>query len=832
MSDNKWTAEQLNAINQDECNLLVAAAAGAGKTAVLVERIIRKITHAENPIDVDRLLIVTFTNAAAAEMRERISDAIAEALDKNPTSPNIQKQMALLGKSSIITIHSFCLDVIRNNFQIIDIDPNFRITDETENSLMKLEALDELFEKQYEIENVDFLELLECYGGNRDDKILCDIVLNLYSFIQSNAWPLEWLDEMTEKFNILNNGDFGETIWGQILMNSVKLELSDIKNMLEEAINIIAGNADLIKYLDTYKVDLCNIQILIDNSNTWDSIFVALQNIEFSKLPSIISDIETDKKDYVKKIRDNVKTQIKKIRERIVQVNSEEAYKDLSELYPNLKCLSSLVKDFSDIYKQKKRKKAVLDFNDLEHFCLEILSDKGDDNSITPSKIALSYKEKFSEIMVDEYQDSNMVQENIINMISKESQNQPNVFMVGDVKQSIYRFRQAKPELFMHKYNTYSADNLTPYRKILLYKNFRSRREVVDAVNFIFMQIMSQTVGELDYTNLEKLNTGADYELNEFEFQKVGGETELHIIQTTDNAGSSYSGEDTSEETEDTENEDEELLDRIQSEARFVGKRIRELINVDENGENFSIFDKNSKIYRKAEYRDIVILLRTTKNWSVVFADELTKLGIPVFSDTGTGFFKTIEIQVVLSLLQIIDNPLQDIAMLSVLRSPIVGITTDQLAKIRITDKKSSFYQCLVKTAETADSEISAKADTFIKNLKNWREISLHLTTDQLIWHLYNQTGYFGMVGAMPNGKQRQSNLRILFERARQFEETSYKGLFNFISFIDKLIVSKGDMGSAKILGENDNVVRYYEHSQKQRVGISCCHSFGVRKKI
>lgn len=848
MAENRWTDEQWKAIIEKGCNLLVAAAAGAGKTAVLVERIIRKITDGENPVDIDRLLVVTFTNAAAAEIRERIAGAISGALEKSPDSKNIHRQLTLLNKASITTMHSFCLEAIRSNLQNIDIDPGFRIADETEAQLMKLEALDELFEDIYENEsgNEDFYELLECYGGNRDDRALQDMVLNLYEFIQSSPWPEKWLHEMTESFNAADGLNFGETPWGRILLHTVMLELTGLKEMMQRAAAVLKSAAGLENYIPVYKEDLSNIETLLKicsagGDRKWDDAFNAFAGYEFERLPRCGKDADRDKQEYVKAVRDDVKDRIKKIRERIFPTDSTETFNDLHILYPLVKYLSKLVKEFGERYAFKKSRKSAVDFNDLEHFCLGILSEHDENGGIRPSKAACSYRERFEEILVDEYQDSNMVQEIIINMISKVDNGLPNVFMVGDVKQSIYRFRQAKPEIFLDKYNSYSMEKGELFRKILLFKNFRSRREVVDAVNFIFKQIMSVSVGELDYTDIEALNPGALFPGNDDTGSVVGGEAELHIIET----GGSEDGiteagrgkeniietgrgkegisneEETAEENDSWEGSrdgfredsgegsgNEEMPDTVQCEARVAAKRIRELMQPDEQGRMFKVFDKNQMDYRNVEYRDIVILLRTTRNWSDVFMEELGLQGIPAFADTGTGFFKTSEVQVILSLLQIIDNPLQDIPLLSVLRSPIVSFSTDELAELRLADRKVSIYEALQRLAEVNDSHVSTKAALFLGGLQRWRNMSVYMSTDQLIWQLYNETGYYGTVGAMPAGQQRQANLRILFERARQYEETSYKGLFNFINFVDRLKSSKGDMGSAKILGENDNVVR------------------------
>lgn len=822
MSETRWTSEQLEAITARDCNLLVAAAAGAGKTAVLVERIIKKITDSENPVDIDRLLIVTFTNAAAAEMRERIAAAISDALDKDPGSRLIQRQMALLGKASITTIHSFCMDVIRSNFQAIDVDPDFRIADETESTLMKLEALEELFEEQYEKQdNKEFFELLESYGGNRDDQAIMDMVLNLYTFIQSSPWPEKWLSEKTESLRVSEGTDFADTIWGKVLLDSVKIELNGMIHMLVQAIDII-GSIGLLKYLPVFREDLSSIESLeriIEKSTDqqsrtlWDSVYECLNSISFSTLPRLSKNDRIDEHkesiERIKKIRDNVKARIKKLKEKIVTSCSKDCVSDLDLIYPGIKVLASLVTGLSLKYAEKKRKKAVADFNDLEHFCLQILSRTDEEGNIKPSDIALSYRERFLEIMVDEYQDSNLVQEIIINMISRVETNKPNVFMVGDVKQSIYRFRQARPELFMDKYNRYSTEKEKPFRKILLYKNFRSRSNVVNAVNFIFRQIMSVNAGELDYTEEEALNPGASFPDLENEKAICGGTAELHLIQTgveTDTAADTL--DEGSEIESNSDEPADEILDNIQCEARMVARRIHSLLGKDKDGRSFYVYDKSQKEYRKAEYRDIVILLRTTKKWADVFTEELTLSGIPVFADTGSGFFKTIEVQVMLSLLQIIDNPYQDIPLLSVLRSPVVSFSTDDLTDLRLLEPKGPLFDGLIKLAEKKEGEASNKAGAFLDKLNKWRELSLYIPTDQLIWRLYNDTGYYGFVGATTGGEQRQANLRILFERAKQFEQTSYKGLFNFISFIDRIKSSRGDMGSAKTLSENDNVVR------------------------
>lgn len=806
-----WTNEQYDAITEKDCNLLVAAAAGAGKTAVLVERIIRKITEDNNPIDIDRLLIVTFTNAAATEMRERIAEAISACLEKNPGSTNIQRQLTLLGKASITTIHSFCLEVIRSNFQNINIDPGFRIADDTESTLMKIEAMNELFEEQYETENTDFLDLLECYGGNKDDQALQDMVLDLFSFVQSSPWPEEWLYKMTENLNVTSQIDFSQTQWGKVILSSALLELKGVRETLSRMSGELKFALGLEKYYEIFLEDIDNINRIIgilesDIGNKWDALYSVLGETKFSTL-RCAKETDKEKQEAAKKIRDEAKARVKRLSEKLITGVSEDCIRDIKVLYPRIKTISSLVIDLMEKYASKKSAKSIVDFNDLEHLCLQILTNREGGQELQPSEAALLYRERFEEILVDEYQDSNLVQEIIINMISRLDSGKPNVFMVGDVKQSIYRFRQARPELFLEKYNTYSTTKGDIFRKIQLFKNFRSRREVVDAVNFIFKQVMSVSVGELDYTDDEALNPGAVYLENDDKDLIVGGEAEFHLIQT----GKDLLAQDNADLTDAADEngaENDEMLDNMQCEARVAARRILELMKPDKEGRQFYVFDKLTKCYRGLKFSDIVVLLRTTSNWSDIFTEEFSMMGIPAFADTGSGFFKTVEVQVIMSLLQIIDNPLQDIPLLSVLRSPIVSFTTDDLAELRLADKKAAIYDAMKKLAAEEQGDTSQKSAAFLHQLEKWRGMSLHMSTDRLIWQLYDDTGYYGMVGAMPSGEQRQANLRILFERARQFEQTSYKGLFNFVNFIDRLKTGKGDMGSAKILGENDNVVR------------------------
>ncbi len=800
MGETKWTNEQLEAIKTRRCNLLVAAAAGSGKTAVLVERIIKIVTDNEDPIDIDRLLVVTFTSAAASEMRERIAAAITKELERNPSSKNLQKQLTLLSRANITTMHSFCLDVIKNNFHTIDLDPAFRIGDETEGTLLKNEIIDELFEDLYENDDEEFFNLVEAYAGSKDDEKLKEIILDLYRFSMSGPWPERWLKEKAEEFNIKSLDELNDTVWVKVLKNDIGMEVDSFINMYHKAIDVISNTEGIEPYLDVFNDELSSLINLKDGLNKGlNDIYNALSKISFGRLKSIrknnVSDPEAQ--ELVKGIRDQVKKKIGKLRDEVFSMTPEESLEGIRASYPFMKKLIEITLDFSKRFSESKRERNMLDFNDLEHLCLKILIEEGEDGGTKPSRVAENFREFFGEVLVDEYQDSNNVQEAIINLVSRKNTNDPNVFMVGDVKQSIYRFRQAKPELFLEKYNTYSKEEGGLDRVIQLYKNFRSREEVIDGVNFIFKEVMSNSVGELEYTDEEALNLGANFKEVKEDNCYAGGPIELHILDKND--------------TRDLDDiEDDEDIDSINLEARVVAKRINELMS-QQNEKKFRVLDKDTGEYRPLKYKDIVILLRATKNWSEVFLDELGLEGIPVYADTGAGYFESIEIRTIMSLLKIIDNPLQDVPMIAVLKSPFMGFTAEEISDIRIINKDKYFYENIVsisKGEEIATEELKSKCDKLVNYLDKWRNKSVYMPIDEFIWYLYMDTSYYGYVGAMPNGVLRQANLKILFQRAKQYEQTSFKGLFNFINFINKLRRSSGDMGSAKILGENEDVVR------------------------
>ena len=808
MGETKWTVEQKEAIETRRCNLLIAAAAGSGKTAVLVERIIKIITNEEDPVDIDKLLVVTFTSAAASEMRERIAKAITKALDENPGSKNLQKQLTLLGRSNITTMHSFCLEVIKNNYHVIDLDPSFRILDETEGVLLKAEVIEDLFEDKYEGNNKDFCNLIEAYSSSRDDEKIKEIILELYRFSMSGPWPEKWLNEKSEAFNINTIAELDKSKWVEVLKENIEIELTGLISMEKKALELCTQTSGLEPYIQNFDDDILLLSGTLESVNgSIMDIYNTLNNISFSKLKSVrktnVSDEDTQSS--VKVIRDDVKKKIGKLRDDVFSMSPEDMLKAIQGAYPFMKELSGVVIEFINKFSKAKKDKGALDFNDLEHLCLKILSNE-------ECSARDNFKEYFDEVLVDEYQDSNNVQEAIIDLVSRKNSDDPNVFMVGDVKQSIYRFRQAKPELFLEKYNTYSK-GMGKNRKIQLYKNFRSRAEVIYGSNYIFKELMSGIVGELEYTDEEALNLGASYLKTDEKDVIVGGEIELHVLDKSQNKDdlekSSYIGE-----------EDEEDIGAINLEARIVASRIKELIS-GKDGKSFKVQyevtenDQVVKKYRNVTYKDIVILLRATKNWSEIFLDEIGAEGIPIYADTGSGYFESIEIRTIMSLLKVIDNPLQDVPLLALLRSPIIGFKAEELSNIRLINRDNYFYENIKIIAGSGsdldldlDQSLKQRCKDFVDRLGVWRDRAIYTHIDEFIWYLYMDTSYYGYVGAMPNGVLRQANLRILFQRAKQYEETSFKGLFNFINFINKLRKSSGDMGSAKILGENEDVVR------------------------
>ena len=745
-----------------------------------------------NNVDIDRLLVVTFTNAAASEMRERVLEAIYKKLDEEPENESLQRQITLLNKASICTIDSFCLEVVRNNFyELENISPNFRIADTTEIELLKQEVIEELFEKNYEEENEDFTKLISTYTSYRDDTPLKDLILKIYTYIQSNPFPEKWLTEKIELFNLEKKleEDFSNTIWGKELLQEVEEELIDSITSLENAAKLLSYDAELEKFWQTIRNDIDMLQELKSNLNSWDKAYNINQSLKFVAWPRQKTD--SDKKEEAKQIRDDVKKKLAKVLDKILIYDSKQANQDIYDMYNVLLKLKNKILEFDKEFSRRKRERNLVDFNDIEHFALKILLQEKE-GKIEPSEVAKKYQEKYEEIAIDEYQDSNLVQEYILNSVSKGN----NIFMVGDVKQSIYKFRQAMPELFLNKYETYKNKKQRTEKddlKIQLFKNFRSRDNILSFTNLIFQDIMSNILGDIEYNEKEYLNLGADYSKIE---QNLN--TEIDVLDLS---------EEELEEDEissiEEEEEQEERIENVEMEARFVANRIQKLIE-----DKFQVWDRKKNTYREIEYKDIAILLRSTANIAPIYEQEILKLEMPVFSDTSQEYLDSIEIQTIMSLLKIIDNPMQDIPLVTVLRSSIGKFTDDELVQIRLSDSYDNFYICMQKAMVDVTKELKEKIEKFFKNLEQWRKDQEYLALDELIWKIYTDTGFYNYVGLMPNGELRQANLKMLFQKAKQYESANFKGLYNFIQFIDKLKLSSGDLGSAKLIGENDNVIR------------------------
>ncbi|WP_078551481.1 helicase-exonuclease AddAB subunit AddA [Bacillus alkalicellulosilyticus] len=782
----QWTDDQWKAIDANGNNILVAAAAGSGKTAVLVERLIRKITNESNPVDVDRLLIATFTNAAASEMRKRIGEAIEKELIKKPSSLHLRRQLSLLQRANISTLHSFCMAVIRKYYYKIDIDPTFRIADDTEAELLREEVMEELFETEYGKDDNDaFYELVDRYSSDRSDNELQILIRRLYDFSRAHPAPALWLSELRNAYQVTDSID--ELVWTTDIMKDTQLQLQGCLALIQQGFELTRLPGGPYAYAETFEEDLQLVESL-QQATTWNELYEKFQTVSFSKLKTIRKndDVLKDLQDHAKKIRERLKKQVTKLQQELFGRSPELMVKDLKEMAPVVSTLVDVVLSFAEGYQTIKKEKGLVDFADLEHFALQILTtDKRQIGIYEPSEVAYEYKQQFVEVLVDEYQDTNVVQETIVKLVSKDN----NMFMVGDVKQSIYRFRLAEPGLFLTKYKQFQkgGDDVPGWR-IDLAKNFRSRSEVVDATNFIFRQVMDETIGEIEYDEDAELKLGASYP----DYEHMN--SELLLI----NRGEPLEA---SEDEQDGIDEEEEL-ETAQLESRFIAKKIKQLID-----SKHQVYDGKTGKFRNITYRDIVILMRSMP-WAQTMTEEFKQYGIPVYAELSSGYFEATEVSVMMSLLQVIDNPYQDIPLAAVLRSPIVGLEEEELANVRL-QKRGSYYDAVKKASETIeDNETKRKISNFIENVKRWRTEARQGALSELIWQLYRETGYYDYVGGISAGKQRQANLRALYDRARTYEQTSFRGLFRFLRFIERMQDRGDDLGAARALGEQEDVVR------------------------
>ncbi|MFR4127427.1 MAG: helicase-exonuclease AddAB subunit AddA [Roseburia inulinivorans] len=804
-----WTTEQQQVIDLRNRNILVSAAAGSGKTAVLVERIVKIITDKNHPVDIDHLLIVTFTNAAAAEMRERIGNAIEKALDEQPGNEHLLRQLTLIHNAQITTIDSFCLYVVRNHFHEIDLEPNFRIGDEGELKLLREDVLGKVLEQNYEEPSEAFSDFVEGYASGRTDAALNEMILQLYEFSRSYPWPEKWLDSFVGIYRIENREELDRAEWLAPLTQNIRFVLKDCEQLLKQALAVTQQDDGPDMYEKAVRSDLEKYEGL-SKLTSFCELSVALSDIKYDRLASSRGfEGDPDKLELVKSLREQAKDVVKKLCKQYFFCSPEMMIEQLERTEPMLEEVVRLTKQFADEFAAAKRRKNLVDFHDVEHFALQILVDEETEKA---KKTAEEFRDTFEEIMIDEYQDSNEVQETLLRSISREERGENNIFMVGDVKQSIYRFRLARPELFMKKYDSYSLEESTTQR-IDLHKNFRSREEVLTCTNDIFYKIMARSLGNVEYDAEAALYPGASY--------PVSADFIPEILLADSN---------------DELLEDTELTDKKTLEAKIVAEEIKHLMKTQ------PVTDKAAGTLRAARYSDIVILLRSLSGWADSLVEVLNENGIPAHTVSSTGYFSTVEVQTVLSMLRLLDNPRQDIPMAAVLRSPMAGLTDEELAVLRLEDGSVPFHEAVLELAEglyeedgqkeISDSEADSEADQkqgrnadgkkeddiettahrkllkFYKKYRQLRQLVPDTPIHELIEIILRETGYGHYVAAMPAGNRRTANLNMLLEKAAAYEKTSYKGLFHFVRYIDELQKYDVDFGEADMVGENEDVVR------------------------
>ncbi|MGN1160421.1 MAG: helicase-exonuclease AddAB subunit AddA [Lachnospiraceae bacterium] len=806
----EYTIDQQKVIRLHHRNLLVSAAAGSGKTAVLVERIVQMLLQKEHPVDIDRLLVVTFTKAAAAEMRERISIAIEKQLTEQPENEHLEKQAALLHHAQITTIDSFCQSVLRNNFDRIGLDPGFRVADQNEIRLMKEDILEELLEEHFEAGEEAFLNLIDGYQGKGRDGRIEDILLDIYEYALSFPWPKEWLEGCVAHYRIADAATLEQEPWMQDLLETVRQKLSELTIQLQEAHSLCLKPEGPLAYEKTIQEDE-NQLVLLCEKKTYDGLRKGLCELQKGKLSAIRSgSCDEVLKVRVADIRKKVYAELEKIKKQYFALSLERLCEILQLCAPTVETLVSLVLQFDERFRARKRELNTVDFSDMEHMALEILLER-DGERIVPTQAALDYRACFEEILIDEYQDSNMVQELLLQSISGEDEGRPNRFMVGDVKQSIYRFRLARPEIFLEKYEAYSGED-SSFQKIDLHQNFRSRKEVLSCVNEIFYRIMRPQIGHIRYDEQAALYPGAGYP----EDTHTDNTAELLLL-------------------EENAEENTEALDRkgrIAAEARLCAGRIRELVGhaqVTERRKNPQTGEEET-VLRPAQYRDIVILLRTAGDWFDIYRQVFEEEGIPAYVATKTGYFSAAEIRTVFNYLKILDNPLQDIPMYGAMISPIGGFTEEEVVRLK-SGKHTYLYEELQEAANNSvDGELQQKAQAFLAQYAHFRACMLYTPIHELLRMIIRETGYDKLVEAMPGGSRRKANLEALIDKAVAYEQTSFHGLFHFMRYIDHLKKYEVDYGEADLADEGSDLVRIMTIHASKGLEFPICFVCGTGK--
>lgn len=819
-----FTDEQQATIDARGSSVLVSAAAGSGKTAVLVERIIKMVSDREHPIDIDRLLVVTFTQAAAAQMRERITRALSQAVEEHPGDEHLVRQLTLIHNAQITTIDSFCLYLIRNYFDEIGLDPDFRVADEGEIRMLRQEVLGKMLEEYHERKSESFLRCVEYFAPAGNEKRLEEQILTLYDFAMSYPWPRRWLTMHREDYAVSADGLDG-TEWAAVLKNYVRTMTGEAIRMLEEAEAIAMEPDGPYMYADTLAADREQAERLLLAESLQD-LYAAFGDLNFGRISSKKDpSVSLEKRERAKELRDEVKELLKEIGKKYFYASPAAQAERMVACAPVVSQLLDLVLDFCDRMDAAKRDKNVLDFGDMEHMALQILvrEDEADMagaaggavSEATASAVALELRSHFAEIMIDEYQDSNLVQEYLLQSISGEDDERYNRFMVGDVKQSIYKFRLARPELFMEKFDCYEQQAGAKERRIDLRKNFRSRQQVTDSVNDVFCRIMGKDLGGVAYDENAALYPGAVY-------------PEPSGINADGGAGGELASFNTELLLTVTGNDG---LDDKEREAQAVAARIRELVG------KFQVTDSETRELRPVRYGDIVILLRTTSGWDEVFKKALEENGIPVYVTSRTGYFAATEVQTVLNFLKILNNPLQDIPLFGVLKSPVGGFSDEEIARIRAqkSERKGKgklYYSLKEYAAERPESPLGEKAGKFLDWLTGFRKLVAYLPIRKLIERFLQETGYLYLVSALPGGEQRRANIEMLLTKAENFEKTSYTGLFHFIRYMEQAEKYEIDYGEASLQDENADTVRIMSIHKSKGLEFPVCFVSGLSKRF
>ena len=782
MTNMAWTNEQQAAIDSRGQTLLLSAAAGSGKTAVLVERIIRRLLDKEYPIDITELLVVTFTKAAAAEMRDRIGMALMKALSETK-DPRVERQLALLPSAQISTLHAFCQHVIRKYFYTIDLDPAFSIAGEEELNLLRRQVLEDVFLSYYEDdEKASILyPLADMFGSDRGDDILMDTVSRMYTYARSLAWPEHWLKEAARAYDVAPDAVIDDMVWAGPIKDAVRRILEEDARLYDGVLYHLRQREAFAPACDTFVAEQAALRQAAQ-ARSWNDLSRFVRAIDFPRLKSLrkLSDDDKAVWERCKKVRDDVKKDVIKTLQAVYFSATPEEWLDgMRAMKPIMDGLVTLTLDFANAYGAAKKEKGWIDFSDLEHFCLQILlaPDASPEHPV-PSAAAEELRSQYEEVFIDEYQDTNGVQELITRLVSGED----NRFMVGDIKQSIYRFRLADPTLFLEKYHSFSRDEKAVQRCIDLGRNFRSVPVVLDAVNAVFSRAMTAEAAGMDYGEREKLYAGRQAPDDE---RWIGGPVEVDIVPTP------------------SDEEDDDGSTAFEKECRFIAGRIGELLA------SGRMAARKDGTLEPLSYRHIVVLLRSMAGKADVLIQALQEGGIPSYAEQSGGYFAAVEVQVMLALLRCIDNPEQDLAMAAVLRSPLVGLDETALAGVRLAGD-GTLWQNLPAFVASLPDGVDEKEDLqqFMAAFDSWRTYSRRHGVAELLQRLYDDTAYVDFVGAMPGGDVRQANLKALYDRARQYEEAGFRGLFRYLQLMDKMKEDGLDLAPAKVVSEKEDVVR------------------------